>query len=981
MKISSTYFTREKVENARKNSIRYPWAAKKKENAKIRADIFFDVGLENLIDMVTPQSLPRSFAVNQEYGCPVCKNEVDKYGRWPYLANVVENPWKIICPHCKSVFPSNDFGAYYKGGKDKQGVFDPNLADRSLLVNTLYPERGPDWCVDDGFGWVSPDNKKYTFIAFYNHWKIWMKMIDERGNSFPGDYPLGHGGILYSSLDAFTEAYIFTGDLKYAGAGLSLLDRIADFYPHMDIGAYRWEDGFLNSHGGSGKGKIVGCIWDTDMARSFVKAYDAFFPAMGDLDMEQIQYKIENNILKEIYRSVISGKIRGNHGSHQSTLALAAAVLDDPVLTPFWLDYVLYGDGRIVPSLIDDIDRDGFGDEAAPSYNHIWISSFLEIADIIGTYGKYEGGCLYENPKFIKMLESFAHLVMMGSYTPQIGDSASCGNPGIIGTMDSAVKGYEITNNPLFLKMAHYLNDFTKGDIFSGDPERMKSLVESHRDKNLESSNLTGYGFAALRDGRGAFMRDLWVYFGRNTGHGHKDTLNLGIHAYGLDMAPDLGYPEKCDHTWQKTHHWDKNTTCHNTVMVGNRNQSPLVIGQSRHFEDYDSIKICDICAEGVYGETEIYRRIPGLINIDERDSYIVDLFRVKGGDDHIYIFHGASPEALCPDISLVKQDGGTYGGEEYEYGISPEQKDDLPLSGYMGNGFHYLKNVERAKNISGPFFVCWPIKDNWGVHKTKKDLYLKLSMFSEVSDISLADGIPSQNRPGNPKSLRYLLARRRGKDLNSLFVSVIEPHEGISKIKSLEKISMEPTDGCTFNSEDCAALKIVLKSGRTDYIMCSLDPEREYLVEESILFKGFYAMVSVEKDGKTTAFLCEGERLLLEGKPLISAVSKMEGIVLDFTRNLSLENEIIVRVKGNPDVDKFVNRHIYIKNDYGNNPVYKIIDATGLSDDTYALNIGNTTLISRLKNPRSAEEGFIFDIGKYDTFEIPMSTVTIDKG
>jgi hypothetical protein len=60
---------------------------------------------------------------------------------------------------------------------------------------------------------------------------------------------------------------------------------------------------------------------------------------------------------------------------------------------------------------------------------------------------------------------------------------------------------------------------------------------------------MTGYGFAAVRDGElnsseGNTQRDFSIYFGIGSGHGHNDALNLGIDAFGLNMAPDLGYPE-----------------------------------------------------------------------------------------------------------------------------------------------------------------------------------------------------------------------------------------------------------------------------------------------------------------------------------------------------------------------------------------------------------------------------------------------------
>lgn len=52
-------------------------------------------------------------------------------------------------------------------------------------------------------------------------------------------------------------------------------------------------------------------------------------------------------------------------------------------------------------------------------------------------------------------------------------------------------------------------------------------------------------------------QRDIWMYYGRNHGHGHghQDTLNLGMHAFGLDLVPDLGYPEFADSI--NTHRWE----------------------------------------------------------------------------------------------------------------------------------------------------------------------------------------------------------------------------------------------------------------------------------------------------------------------------------------------------------------------------------------------------------------------------------------
>ena len=78
-------------------------------------------------------------------------------------------------------------------------------------------------------------------------------------------------------------------------------------------------------------------------------------------------------------------------------------------------------------------------------------------------------------------------------------------------------------------------------------------MIETHGVLNLDSEMMTNFGFAMLRAGSEYTdvtattakntSRDVWMYFGTNTGHGHVDTLNLGMTAFGLNFMPDLGYP------------------------------------------------------------------------------------------------------------------------------------------------------------------------------------------------------------------------------------------------------------------------------------------------------------------------------------------------------------------------------------------------------------------------------------------------------
>src|SRR5690606_9582961 len=134
-----------------------------------------------------------------------------------------------------------------------------------------------------------------------------------------------------------------------------------------------------------------------------------------------------------------------------------------------------------------------------------------------------------------------------------------------------------------------------------------------------------GYGFSALRQGSEINStqppRGTWVYYGRNTGHGHKDTLNLGIHAFDMDLSPDLGYPEQASSTDSHSMEWVKNVISHNTVLVDRTKQAAQVVSTPKHLDDSDFVELIDIEAPQVYSQTNMYKRTTALIQVDDTNS------------------------------------------------------------------------------------------------------------------------------------------------------------------------------------------------------------------------------------------------------------------------------------------------------------------------------------------------------------------------
>jgi len=95
-------------------------------------------------------------------------------------------------------------------------------------------------------------------------------------------------GSIEQGIQALRDSYLYTGDVKYAHAGIIMLDRIADFYPAMDCGAFPRSYGFRNSDPGTGKGKDRGLRMGAGLISEFIKAYDAFFPALAAGDQANV---------------------------------------------------------------------------------------------------------------------------------------------------------------------------------------------------------------------------------------------------------------------------------------------------------------------------------------------------------------------------------------------------------------------------------------------------------------------------------------------------------------------------------------------------------------------------------------------------------------------------------------------------------------------------------------------------------------------
>ncbi|MBR2180680.1 MAG: Ig-like domain-containing protein [Oscillospiraceae bacterium] len=487
-KTEPTIYTYEMRENALENIKKYSWAKEARDAAVESADKWVEK-LDALYGMITYEGFPRANTIGlredqEAYNCVYCGLDIrDKYGWYGWIINPLSRKWKIQCPECKRLFPSNDFESFYELGLDQKGQFDRLRAleaHRAMLLaqgkidtsvaepgeewsdewcayygygqgyleNTAYKDvnktlgiagnKVSTWAVDDGFGWdtgeVMPSGLpvKKAFIAQYHHY-IYYKSDS------------ADSGIMKTALNAIRDAYLYTGDMKYGRAGAILIDRIADVYPSFNRSLH---PAYQNSDGETFAGKILGSIWEHEIANVFVRAYDAFYPAMEDpqviaylsakaeefglenpkTNANMIRENCEDGVVREVGAAVKRAQVRGNHGMHQSVMTLAAVALDTFPETAEMLDWLSvqerfgittstqYGQsyrtrssnagGSILHYLVNEVDRDGFGWEIGADYNQGWLMNQRTIAETLYHYGKYDKLNLYENAKFRKMFDS-----------------------------------------------------------------------------------------------------------------------------------------------------------------------------------------------------------------------------------------------------------------------------------------------------------------------------------------------------------------------------------------------------------------------------------------------------------------------------------------------------------------------------------------------------------------------------------------------
>jgi hypothetical protein len=764
-----------------------------------------------------------------------------------------------------------------------------------------------------------------------------------------------------------------------------------DWMPYADRGWYHSDGG-----DGKGRGKIEGSIWETGVVQRFADSYDKILsgtqndPALyAFLKRQSEKYKlpvpkgsrelfvenVDSGILKTAFDAVLTMQICGNQGMHQLTVAACAIALNTDPLTTKWLDWLFAPDGGAIPGLMfDHLDRDGTSDEGAPAYAAIWGGEITHLARLLKDYPAYTKHDIFRDfPQFKAFFSVGYRMAALGIAVPNIGDNGTTGlvskqpaNPELMAI------GYIYTRDPAIAIAAYRSNgNSAKGlgiDIFSKNPEAVNHEIQRIGEqaglRPVGGYLMSGFGLAFLESGTSSSGIALANNYGRTKMHAHRDLLNFDLFAFGHWLAPDHGYPEFATDIPSR-YEWTGSTISHNTVLVDKHPQKQVWGGYTRLFTQLKGFGVFELDGRGAYPGVEKYTRtmflVGGAGSSMDSNAYVVDIFRVKGGHDHVYSFHGPSGMITGNGLQLQVQEKGSYAGENILKGTKAK---GFPV------GYSFLYNVKKDERPPANFMLDWKVEAGYRGVTDKDDIHLRMYAVSPSDDVALADGDPPQNKPGNPKTLGYVLMHRMGTDLSSTFVSVFEPYRVKPFIKSVQRLDN--------GNEEQVAIKVEKVNGDIDYLLYNPLLGKIIQLPGDISMNGTVGYLQIKNDKATKGILINGSSLKYDEMELKST-GAVTGKIVKMNKKPDGKGWLLVDTKLSID-GSLTGRQIVIETKGERDATYTIHDVKREGNLTKVF-CGQVSFITGFKGgnmvvrtatvPKSYSEGYIYDFEEGATFQI----------
>ncbi|MBC8218745.1 MAG: heparinase II/III family protein [Planctomycetes bacterium] len=425
-------------------------------------------------------------------------------------------------------------------------------------------------------------------------------------------------------------------------------------------------------------------------------------------------------------------------------------------------------------------------------------------------------------------------------------------------------KLYEITGDPTYAQTLYRENscklDGLPYDIFCESPVDLQFRVQEAIDRvgaeiQPASIDKKQWRLAILRSGEGDKARALALDYDSGGRHGHKDGMVLSLYAKGLDLMPDLGYPPVQFGGWDTQQvKWYYQTASHPTVVVDGKDNNG--VGKTTLWADGERFRA--IRASGAdLTKGKQFERTATLIDISESDCYVLDIFRVVGGNDHAKFMHSYFGTIGTEGLSLKA-------GRDYGYGT-------------------LMRNFQTDTAAEPGWSVDWKIEDSYGYLPHQADVHLRYIDLTSGAEASIAEGWVAASRSAYSSKAQDWIPRimvRRSSEqapLASTFVAVIEPYDGQSNIRHVRRCSLRGRDGLNW-PDTHVAVEVQLVDGRKDIIIAAdvenpmgLTPdwqETAVMVPDGtdVRFRGELCWVRWDSDGSVSRIaICRGQSISTE--------------------------------------------------------------------------------------------------------------------
>lgn len=892
MKARSTFFRSEILERIRKNA----------QGSEIKNTILEDVKKwvnmsdDQLWKSVYGSELKRSHMVLSYGWCPSCGKTVSLYG---WITDPFNKPWKICCPNCGEAFPKNDFEKFYNSGLDENYVFSSRLADRSFLYNEDAPEPKDGkhmFGVDDGTGYKE-GNERWMFIGTYLL-KVWEKHIFAGIVTLARAYVLTGKSVyarkcgilldrvadLFPDFDFYEQGVMYEKEYSSRGYVVYWCDTAIQLRPMLI--AYD---------------AVFEALKEDEEFQSFVveksKKYNTPYRKKCFRD-------IQKNIEHGIFNDAISNKwkIEANYPWTEMVLATAKMVLSDWPEHPDDMSKGVYNILWWVAE--DDLNRilekatkvDGLsGEKGFQAYSTIALEGAVRLLSLYSLYDKdILKRAIQKYPGLLKGIRFFMNGWLLNSYYPGCGDCGSLSAPDrgipispgytlfnnnfVSSSILFSYEGflwqlYELTGDVEFVRYIYNAENYDMKKCFSADltlnytpKELQKKVIALMEEKGSkleqQSVNCEAWKLAILHSGRGENRRCAYLDCDSGGVHGHNDGMNIGIFAKGINLLPDLGYPpaHRPGGWGSKFFYWYRSAAAHNTVIVDGKEhrdycyvQRDVNGGQGLTSESGETVLwgigqwVKAVASnDPLITDAQRFERMLAIVDVSDTDCYYLDIFRVKGGKEHVKLTHGSVCELKTTNLRLVP-----YTPEQDPYGMcfirdrNPEENFHYSVD----SEFKFVRNTSIDTNPPDDWKAEWVYLDKYEGYlgttggRPVSLIYRDLTDDAQVITFdSFYDSYHAVTTcyPERTKGMKrhpeemlpgVAVVRKGDGSLTSVFIGVYEPCEGNSCICSIRRLPVSGKRACK-NPEGAVAIEIQSKNGCTDLILVADQQEKGIMIQ-----------------------------------------------------------------------------------------------------------------------------------------------------